>query len=514
MSAFDIPSGSRQLNGGAIKFDSRQLFPVTSAVSGRPGVNGSAVGQTTFQWREDYLYWLPSMSYFSIRAHILDGSGNALTRTSGIAYVDNPCSTLFSQIEMFVDSQSLESCTNIPQVDTACLYSSVNKSWLQSFGSASGVGESLMTRINNTAKKGSAAAGSTNGNELVFSWRPPISLFETAHGLPPGAQFRISFTWGSNVEQAFIESYKSAIAGTDFTVNIDSMTFYIATIQPDESVERPLSGYIELNPVAVNTYNLNAGTQLNANVPLQGTSNRMLVVCQDSSPLAGVGVNHTTDTAPAFVGTKSITYFSGCFSDGSNDLESYIQNFQLSVPEINLTFPQPQYSFSSGPSGTATDNGSCNKSDWERGYADWCNVTRGSSGGTEGSIEFGSSDTGPGAVILDVNIANPTQSIVQPSDPSNPQAAWVFAVDASTSSFAATDYKKTAAHGWLGNHLILAVPLVRPPGVMLSQANLTLVLNRAATAISVYTITSYSLGLEVTYDEYKGSYAYQIVRSL
>lgn len=259
MAAFELPTQFRDKTGGAVAYDTRQLYPITSALSGqRPGVTAPAVGQTTYQWNDDSLWWVPALSWFSIRGHFTDGSGNALARppTSSIGYVDDWPSVLFSQIQMFCNSQTVELLQAPPIADVALLYTSVDKTYLDSTASASGVGEPYQQRILNSAQFGTGSVSASNYNEIVATWRPSVSLFDTATGLPPGQQWRIDFSWSNTAEQNMIESITSKIAGTDFFFYIDSFTFFKATLRPDVSVPLPKHGLIELNPVQVNTYSM------------------------------------------------------------------------------------------------------------------------------------------------------------------------------------------------------------------------------------------------------------------
>lgn len=476
-----------------MKYDIRQIYPQTSAITNaRPGVSGAATGQTTFQWQDDMLWWVPSLSYFNTRGHFLSSTGTALPRQTlpEIAYVDNWVSAMFSQVQIFCNSQSVEQLQNPPQADTACLYSSVDQTWLRSFGSASGVGEALTTRQLNSQQFGTAAPSANNYNEVVASWRPAISLFDTAHGIPPGAQWRVDLSWANNAEQLIIESMATALAGTDYTFVLDEFTFYKATLQPDISVPKPLGGYIELNPVQVNVYPLTGGNTLQVNVPLPATANRLLVCFQDN--------NSANSLAAGQNGLKPITSFAASFSSGATDLTSYIQNLYVSFPELGVQFPNPTYSLVN------------NKSEWQRAYADWIAICRGASGGYEGSVPFGTFDTGIGAAVLAPAASTARMTI---GDPNNYQQNWT--VTPATGAIANAFGNQTALWGWLGRcpGPIFAVPVVRPPDKLITNANLSLTLSSAVTSINVFVISSFSMGIACEQAP-DGRYAFEIMRGL
>lgn len=446
------------------------------------------------------------MSYFDVRGRFLDGSGNALSRTSGIAYADNWVSTLFSQITVQCNGETVELLNACPQSDTSLLYSSVTKSYLKSFGSAMGVGEAFTTRI---LKSAGIAAGTTP-NSVTASWRPCLSLFDTASGLPPGPQWTISFSWSPTAEQNMIESVASAIAGTNYTFTLDEFTLYCCTLTPDESVPLPMQCFVELNPVAVNQYTVSTTSAVQLQVPLPASANRMLVVCQDNSTAAGAGKNNVS-TAGGFIGTKALTSFAGAFSDGTNDLSSFITQFYVSLSELGVNVPNPAYNFTAG-----TTLGSCSGAGWERAFSDWCIGSQGNSGGYEGSVSLGNMDTTVGAVISYIH-DTVASSVVNQGDPNNDQVAWLLGHGTSApSSTVQTTYSKSAGWGYLGRvpGPILLVPIIRPPGVSVSNAALTMQLSSTATSVNIFCIISHSMGLEASYDESRGVYEYRVVRGL
>lgn len=494
MSAFDLADGPRSIQGGARSYDIRQLFPQTAAISGtRPGVSGATTGQTTFQFNQDSRWWVPSLSYFNIRGHFTDTSGNALSRTSGIAYVDNWPAALFSQIQGFCNSQSLELLQNPAQADQALTISSVDKTFLESFASLAGEGEALTTRQLNSAQFGTSSVSATNYNEVVAAWRPSLSLFDHCTGIPPGAQWRFDLSWAATGEQNVIESTSVKIAGTDYFFFVDELTMYVATIEPDPSIPLPMSGFIELNPVQVNTYPLTGGNTLQVNVPLPATCHRALIVFQDN--------NTANSLAAGQNGINPITCFRPYFSSGATVNASWVQNLYMSFPELGTQAPNPQYSLTAGVLAGA-------KSDWQRAYGDFVTITRGASGGYEGSVPFGTADIGIGAAVLAPLASTPVMTV---GDPNNRNQAWVAST--STGAVSATQANQTANAGWFGRNCIFAFPCVRPVDKLVTNANVALTLSASATSVLMYVILSFSMGIAVELGA-NGKYNFEIVLGL
>lgn len=223
----------------------------------------------------------------------------------------------------------------------------------------------------------------------------------------------------------------------------------------------------------------------------------MLICIQDN--------NAANNLAAGQNGLKPITSFAAGFSSGASDLASYIQNLYVSFPELGYQFPNPTYAFTGLSSAGA-------KTDWERAYQDMVTICRGSSGGYEGAIPFGCGDTGVKSPIL-----TPLQSVTPVmqigNGPANPQAYWN--VSAATSAVAATVGAQTALFGWLGRcpGPIFAVPVIRQPDKLVTNANLNIVFNGTVTSVLVYVIMQYSMALAVEKGG-DGKYRYEIVRGL
>ena len=498
MSMFELESGPRNINGGAIRYQITQLPPRTGAVGGtRPGVSGATAANVIFIWDEDTLHWLPSMSYFSIRAHFVNpnsGSPIALARTAGIGYCDAWPAALFSQIQYFLDSNTVENLQYPPQVEAAQMYSSVDNTWLKSFGSAQGAGEALTTRILNSSQFGTAGAGASNYNEIVATWRPPLSIFDVPSALPPRAQHNITFTWAANAELQMVEALSAVTTASNFNVIIDEFLFYKANVVPDASIPLPMNGYIELNPIQVNLYVINGGNVLNQGVPIPPTTTRILVGCQDGN--SANSLQHGNSVKP-------ITSFAAAFSNGATDQSAYLSNFYINFPELGFSFPQPQYTFTAGSAAGS-------KSDWHRGYADFIQYCRGCSGGTEGSVPMGTFDFGIGSFVVAPLASTPGATV---GDPNNPQQAWLATVSGSAVSL--TQANQTAAWGWLGRcpGPILAVPVLRQPDRFVSNAQIYLTLSSTATQVNVFVFSSFTKGLMVESDG-AGKYHYTLVDGL
>lgn len=513
---FELADGPRPTNGGTQRMQTVQLFPATAAISGtRPGVSGATTGQTTWMFTEDTYWWVPALSYFTIAGHFVDSTtGFALPATTSLGYCDNWTSTLFQQIGYSLNSQTVELLQNPPISDTALVYSSCDRSWLKSFGTASGLGESLMTRIWNSSQFGTAAPGAANYNSVVATFRPALSIFDVAHGMPPGAQHRFDFSWSNVGEQAMIESFSGLFAGVDYNFLVDSFTFYKCSVMPDSSIPKPLGGYIELHPCQVNQYPLVQTTNFQQNVPLPATAERMLVVLQDNNQANQLGAGQN--------GLKPATDFHASLSVGAVPFSAYLTNAYMSWPELQTQAPNPTYSF-------VGENSAGARAEWQRAFQDYCAVTRGSSGGYEGSLPFGSFDLGlqgtTGQAGNSITVVAPNAlplPVFLAGNEDNDQRAIIITgatslLNATTGGGALTINgnvaSQTALYGWLGRKMMLAFPVIRPPDRLVTNANLTLQFSTAPTSAVVSVVTTYSMGIACELDA-NGRYQFEILRGL
>ena len=514
MSSFDLSDGPRQVNGGCSRVLTQQLYPQTSAISGtRPGVSGASTGLTTFQWSDDVNWWVPSLSYFNVRGHFVDFSGTiGLAYQGGLAYCDNWVPTWFSQIQYLLNSQTVELLQNPPQSDTALVYSACDRTWLRSFGTASGLGEGLQARVWNSASYGvgTGSIGTANTNEVVATWRPSLSIFDVAHGIPPGGQHRIDLSWSNIAEQLMIQSYGTKLAGTDYRFIIDEFTFYKTSITPDISIPKPMGGYIELHPVQVNQYPINGNSTLQVNVPLPATCERMLIILQDN--------NAAANDAAGQNGLKPITSFVPAVSSAGGDFAAFIQNFYVSFPELQYQYPNPTYTFVGG---TAAQT----RSEYQRAYQDWITTCRGASGGYEGSVPFGTYDASIGALIVAPSATG--GAVYNPGNSDNYEQAVIItnAINLATGGtgqsggsqntlpIVTSTAQQTARFGWVGDKFILAVPVIRPPDRLVTNANLYMQFSAAPVSATLSVIMSYSMGLACEADA-NGRYQFEILRGL
>lgn len=513
---FELADGPRPVNGGTQRMQTVQLFPATAAISGtRPGVSGATTGQTSWLFTEDTYWWVPSQSYFTITGHFARaGTGLALPATASLAYCDNWVATLFQQIQYQLNSQTVELLQNPPISDTALTYSSVDRTWLKSFGSANGLGEGLMARIWNSSQFGTGAATTTNYNEVVATFRPALSIFDVPHGIPPGAQHRFDFSWANNGEQAVIESFGGLLAGVDFNFFIDSFTFYKCSIMPDPSIPKPIGGYIELHPCQVNQYPITGTTNFQQNVPLPATAERMLFVLQDNNAANFFQAGQN--------GLKPATDFHAALSVGTVPFAAYLTNFFVSFPELQTQHPNPAYNL-------VGENSAGARTEWGRAYQDWCGICRGSSGGYEGSVPFGSFDlglqasTGQAGNSVTVVAPNATpQPVFLAGNEQNDQRA-VIITGATNLVGAATGpanltingnvASQTALWGWLGRKCILAAPVIRPADRLVTNANVTMQFSTAPTSAVLSVITTYSMGIACELDA-NGRYQFEVLRGL
>lgn len=469
MAAFELATVPRDLNAGVQTFDVRTVLPTQSVTSARAGTFQT----TIFEWKDTAAWWCPSQSYFNIRGHFTDTSGNALARTSGIAYCDNWVSTLFSRIDLDCNGKTIESVQNVAQADTMNLYSTADKTYLESFGSACGAGEAYTTRKLNSAQFGTASVSSSNYNEVVATWRPPCGVFNIPTGIPPGATWRVTFTWNRSCEQNVIQSDSSKIAGTDYYFYVDEFYMSYETIQPSPNVPMPEEAVIDINSIQCNLYSATtANSTFNCTIPSRTT--RVLVGFQDN--------NVANNLAAGQNGLKPFTAFTLAGSVSSTDYSGYLTNIYGSFIELGYTFPQTQYNFTAGSSAGA-------KTDLQRAYADWINVTRGCSGGYEGSVPFGCYDAGIGAAILQPLSSTPGPNMLI-GDPNNPDQSWIVS-NTSGAGSASTLANQTARTGWLGKVPIFAMPVVVPEGRQVTKFNLYCSFSSSITAVNAYVVAMY-----------------------
>ncbi len=497
MAAFDLPQEYRDIFGGAAKLDIRQMPPTSPTVTGsRPG-QGAASGFTTFQWQESQLWWVPSLSYFLLKGHFLAANGtDSLPRppTGQLGYCDNWPSTLMSQVELTVDSNSLELLNTNPAVaDTALTYASVDRTYLKSFASNAGIGEGLQTRIINSAHVGAAVSGG-NYKEVVACFRPALSTFDCPHALPPGPLMQMSFAWSPTGEQAMIESVASKIAGTDYTFIIDSFVFFRAAVQPEAGLALPSTGIIELNPVLVNRFTVTGTNSGQQNIQLPPRATRMLICAQDGNTANNYGCGQN--------GINPATDMPVLFSNGATQFNSSISQLYVSLPQLGTQAPNPQYTFTAP---TATGGGS----GFERAFADFIAVCKGGSGGYEGSVPFGNADVGVGAQV-NAPLLTGGGPIVVAGNPENDQQLAIWTNGTGATTYTSTSANRTALYGWIGRKAIFAIPLVRGADVRLSDATVNITFDGVVTSVNVYTLVSYQKTLAVE-RESGGRYRYQIM---
>lgn len=511
-SVFDLSETLESINGGCVRYDMSQMYPLSGNVSGIVGgATGNAKGLTTFQW-QDSTWWSPCQSYFLLTCTFsvgTPGSGVAVDA----AYADNFAMTLFSQINTQINSRPLDTVNTPWLIDTALTYANAHNSFLKSFGSLTRVGEPLSTRIRNTSQ---------NGGVVQVAFRPPVSIFDVKL-LPPGAQYTLNFNWAANGLLAF-ETINGSVAwgtGNDqVSISIGEFSFYKATVTPGPNVDLPERGVIDLNPCTAMQYFINNSNTLKQNITLPGTTNKILVVFQDITPNAvtvpppednicgvGNGYNPATSFTNRFcnANTDDLTFTNG---------QSMLSTLWLDLPELNIQEPKPIYNFSSGIT------------DYMRAYSDFCHVTQGTKNNEEGSIPFGSMATAAGTTIIQpvqgANAAGLVAGTIQIGDLNNPQQyTYIPTAIAGTLADPLT-YNQTSRWGWLGRcpGPIFAFPVVRPQGKYVNTGTLnattstgggtstSLAFNASATVIA-----SYSMALVCTRQP-SGYYSIDVVEGV
>ncbi len=210
MSLFESPQRLASSNGGAISFTTVQQPPDQGSVSGaRPGKTGLAVGDTIFTVRCDPRFLIFSECYFRIQGHFTGTDGaTAIPNTAQalrIAACDNWPSAMFQTVRCTMNGTQVEQALFNPQTDTVATYSAATESWLRSYGSASGVGESLQTRVCAAGAQPYGSGTATSFGEIVATFRPPLSIFNCATALR-GNTWRFILSWNPAGEQQMCES--------------------------------------------------------------------------------------------------------------------------------------------------------------------------------------------------------------------------------------------------------------------------------------------------------------------
>jgi hypothetical protein len=527
MAAFHLDDFLESVNHGVNRYNLDQIYPVSGNVNNTVGT-GSASGVSSFQFAEYSNWWSPSASYFIARCEFNKGqaSGGGILKADYTTYADNFIMTLFTQITTLINSQPLDTIATAPWiVDTALTYSNAHNNFLKTYGSLTRVGEALSTRLLNVTQNSGIV-------EVVF--RPPVSLFDVKC-LPPGAQFRIDFNWASSSQLAF-ESllYNSVPIGTatgQFNIAVRSLSFYKASISPGPEVPLPQRGIIDLCPCSINQY-FGAGTnQLQQNITLPGTTNRILVVFQDVNNVA-----ITSGTTPLAIsaagnlasgvggGYNPATSFTVLFTSQAaspplpTTALAQITNLWLSLPEIGATEPKPIYQFDT------------KFTDLERAYSDWAHTCQGTHSNMEGSIPYGSPTYDLTTInYVGYNAASPAvlQSVfTQAGNINNPQqvnyqvweSAASLVLQPTNTAGASNLFNQTTRWGWAGRcpGPIFAFPVVRTDGSKITAGtiNATFGAYTGTSAnpvnFSMTVLASYSQALAVEHMG-NGQYSYQLV---
>lgn len=473
MSVFEIPQSLSSLNFGTDSMLTQELLPVSSAVvNSRPGY-GVASGLTQWQFRETSQWFSPALSYFELRGHFTDLSGNALPKSAGIGYTRNWWSTLFSQLELLVNGHSIEVITNNVLVDTVNIINGAKHGYLKSFASAYGW-EPLMDRIANSSSYGTAAPSSSNYNTVVATFKPSLSIFNLA-SIPCGAEIKLNFTWNPNGEQAMIESLTSKIAGVDYIFVIDKFVFQKCSLRPDPALSIPPSGKYDLSPIMVNQYPITQTNQAQFNVSVPGMTNRLTLVFQDNNLANSFAVGQN--------GLNAITKFRPVFSSGASNFVACLSQIWVQLPELGGgTYPSPVYSM------VFNDRAS-----FGRLYSDFQLTSQGNIEGNEGAIPFGNFDTGIGAEIIAPN-ATPA-AVYNPGDRANDDRAIIYTTAAS--ALTSQTYNQTALYGFLGSSFVVNIPVLRPQNRPITTAIVNVQFNTTVTSVQMSVLSSYSQCLAV-----------------
>jgi len=503
---FELPEQLESINFGVNRYDMVQMYPTTGAINGATVGTGAASGLSTFQWQDSVNWWSPNQSYFHMQLTFIN---NAVTPipTRPLTYCDNFIMTLFTQIQSYIDSRPLD-VVNVPHIiDTALTYSNAKQNFIKTWGSLTRIGEALSTRLRNVQ---------TNGGVVEVVFRPPLSIFD-AKLLPPGAQFRIDYNWAANGLLAFESVFRSVGWGatavtTDVSITVNSFSFYKATVQPSPMVSLPQKGVVDLMPSSINQYFLNGTNAIRQNLTFPGTTNRVLICCQDVNTAA------VTTTPPVNLitgvgsGYQPATSFTAVFTNVGTANPNFTNTVQinqlyLSIPEIASTQPQPIYNFNNGVV------------DFMRAYSDFCHITQGTKNQDEGSVPFGNFYPTNGTTIISIDTDVGSSGTVletpffQQGDLNNPQQ-YLYMTSGATPADPDT-YNQTARWGWLGRcpGPIFAFPIVRPENKPISTGTLNLTTSGNVQNASISVIATYSMAIVVELQP-NGQYRYSLIEGV
>lgn len=530
ISAFSLSDAFESINNGVSKYNMDQLYPMSGNINTAVVGSGQASGTTTFQFNEGVNWWCPSQSYFHMRVRIAHGDGSVInnvvapgTASSFVTYCDNFVPTLFTQLLAYVNSEQFETVNQPWIMDTALTYSKAHWNFIKTYASLSRIGEGLQTRLLNV---------SINDGEIEVIFRPPSSLFDVKI-LPPGAQFRFDFNWASSAVRAFESLQLNPIIidttnATSYNMTIKSFSFFKASLTPAPGLPLPRRGIIDLFPCVSNQYYMSATDQIQANMTLPGTTNRILVVFQDiatgttsttaipANVITAVGGGYNPNTSFSSVFVNQAATANPDFITGTVKLKQ----LYLTLPELGLTEPKPPY-----------NNLDLTNLDMIRAYSDWAHICQGTYSNYEGSLPYGNNDPAKGTQLLYINTAEapPTTlttlkaalatSNMQPGDPNNYQqfCAWGITAAASVgASYDAKSYNQTSRWGWSGTRPgpIFAFPVVRPDNKKITQGILYVTLTAACKSVAATVLATYSMGLAVEDVTGMGIYSYQLIQGV
>lgn len=508
------------INRGIDRYDMQQLYPISGNVSNAVIGQNRASGLTTFQWQDSANWWSPSQSYFSLIL-TFQVEGIVPIPSKPCTYADNFVMTLFSQLQSYINSRPLDTVNTPHLIDTALTYSNARKSFIDSWGSLTRIGEPLSARLLNVQKNAGVV-------EVVF--RPPLSIFDVAL-LPPGAQFRIDFNWANNGINAFESIYSSLTWNPVFndtttanagSIRVESFSFYKATVHPDMNIAIPERGVINLSPCQALQYFLNAGSQLKQNITLPSTTNRILIGFQDLS--TGTAILTGSPPPPPIdlitgigSGYRPATSFTNVFCTSNNNNNTYsagttfLQQLWLSLPELGIQEPNPVYNFSG-------------VQDYMRAYGDFCSITQGTKVQKEGSVPFGvglfAQGAAPGVTIIQPSAGTtgaPLAGTVQIGNINNPQQyIYIPTPYGGASAADVKSYNQTSLYGWAGRcpGPIFAFPVVRPEGKTVTTGTLNAVVNTpGVSSISATVIASYSMAIALELQP-TGYYSYTLIEGV
>lgn len=491
MSLFEYPERLSNASGGAISYSTVQAGPDTGSFNNTRLGTGLAQGDTTFTINADPRFVLLSNSYFRIQGHATSGTGTQINAAAGLALADCAPGMMFAQVRVYLSGNLLEESLFFPQTYAATTYASASKNWLKTFGSGEGCGQTWIQRVG--ALSALPFAALTTQNKFEWCWKPSLSVMSHAQALKAG-QMKITFTWSPTAEVNIIGEVTNKVvnspdAATSYKIFIDEFVLQMCTVMPAPSATLPKTVLLDLTPCRTQLVTYTSATSsTNQNVDVPPSTFRLMFGWQPSGAGVPSTIENTNNTKAAAISsgyTNGISWPLNWF--GSLGLSS----FQWNAADLAISMPNPIYT----PNAYTGQQGT-------RMYRDFCDATQGTELDFEnGSVALGTADSsapvplwsfgningGATAVTTQTTLAF-TNTLYTNDVGAAAATAGVNAGNVATSySYPnlGDTYKGTTStyliptyqvaselagnSGYLGRQMLLAFPVVKPPGAPITR---------------------------------------------